>query len=81
VTATVCHKCGTLLKETPRGRTAGAKPTTRKAAEGESAAPTEPVPKKTVYGAPVVQKKVVPPAEEPKAGSGGESASEDEDQV
>ena len=74
VTAVVCHKCGTLLKEV--GGPPGAKPpspATRTVAQptqpaefeegAEAGLPSEAVPKKVVkkpvVGAPVVQKKVI----------------------
>ncbi len=90
VTATVCHKCGTLLKEDPRrGRPSAGRPgrTTRPAPEGAEDVPAEPVAPKLVkkpVSGPVVQKKVVTPPPEGQGPSEGgtspgtENHSEDE---
>jgi len=83
VTATVCHKCGTYLKEEKRPPSGGA-PARREAAPAE-AAPSEPIPKKVIRkpGAPppVVQKKVVkrPVGEEQQEGGGESQPSEGEE--
>ncbi len=81
VTATVCHKCGTYLKEETRPPSGGPPP--RGAAPGEQAPaeeagvpPSEPIPKKVirkpVAAPPVVQKKVIkkPVGEPPQEGEG-----------
>ena len=76
VTATVCHKCGTLLKEdTRRARPpSGARPLTRTAGQPMPPPPAEPIPAKTVKKAvagPVVQKKVIPGEGQTSESSGG----------
>src|SRR5438445_4968373 len=78
VTATVCHKCGTYLKESKGPPSGGAPPMTQPSGgESAGAAPSEAVPKKVirkpVAAPPIVQKKVVkkPLGEEQQ--SGGES--------
>ena len=80
VTATVCHKCGTLLKEPPRSSGGGPPPAPRGAASATTAQvpiPSEPIPKKPIVGAPVVQKKVI--RQEPKEAEGGaQVASQDQ---
>ena len=74
VTATVCHKCGTYLKEEKRPPSGG---TPTRQAEPSGEAPSEPVPKKVirkpVAAPPIVQKKVIkkPLGEQPEGG--GES--------
>ena len=74
VTATVCHKCGALMREDLRRpvaeRPAAARPTQ------SQPAPTEPVPKKEVVGAPIVQKKVIRKPEDATEGGGAADAGE-----
>ncbi len=84
VTATVCHKCGTLLKkeekkERPPPRAPPKKPEAEAAEAAYEPRPTEPVPKKVVVkkpmAPPVVQKKVVvkrPEDKKEEEGSSGE---------
>ncbi|HEV8595918.1 MAG TPA: hypothetical protein VGR51_10370, partial [Thermoplasmata archaeon] len=89
ITATVCHKCGTLLKEQPVVRAAGARPpqrtrpATTEGAEGE-AMPTQPVPpkvaKKPIMG-PIVQKKVTTPPPEGQEGSSGTGSENTDDAI
>ena len=78
VTATVCHKCGTYLKESKGPPGGGAPPMTQPSGgESAGAAPSEAVPKKVirkpVAAPPIVQKKVIkkPLGEEQQGG--GES--------
>ena len=76
VTATVCHKCGTLLKEELRRARppSGARPVTRTAGQPMPPPPAEPIPAKTVKKAvagPVVQKKVIPGEGQTSESSGG----------
>ena len=80
VTATVCHKCGTYLKEEKKPPTGGAPPRPAEAPAGPgpeaAAGPTEPVPKKVirkpVAAPPVIQKKVIkkPMGEQQQEGGG-----------
>jgi ribosomal protein L40E len=79
VTATVCHKCGTYLKEEKRPPTGGA-PARTSEPSGE-AAPSEPVPKKVIRkplaAPPIVQKKVIKkPMGEQQQEGGGDSDSQ-----
>ncbi len=81
VTAKVCHKCGSLMREESRRggrppRGGGGPWQSHSVSEEAAEAPLEPVPpkvvKKEVVSGPVVQKKVVtspPPPEDPEAGS------------
>jgi hypothetical protein len=91
VTAKVCHKCGTLLKERepPKGGAPPARPSAptqpqapAEAPEGaEAGMPSEAIPKKVVkkpIGAPVVQKKVIKRPFEEKEDEGGEG---EQDQI
>ncbi len=77
VTATVCHKCGTYLKE-EKGPPSGGAPQRTEPSGGESAGagPSEAVPKKVIrkpVAAPIVQKKVIKKPLGEQQGGGGES--------
>ena len=90
VTATVCHKCGTLLKTDARRAPAGGRPPARTrpatpvdAAEGDAVErPTQPVPPKaakTPAMGPVVQKKVITAPPEPKKDEASDAEKKSDD--